>query len=262
MEGTDLLRAIFSFGGLILFWTIGLVFPFRKSFAFRDFNRWLTNLIFSFGNGLLIFLLIPISLETVNLLPWAQGLGFFSIKGFGPPIQYILGWVILDFSMYWQHRFSHLWNWFWKLHRVHHSDIEIDTTSGGRFHTFESFLSFGFKLILVILFEIPVESILFFAILLNFCALFNHSNFKVPTSLEKPLRYLIITPDLHRIHHSVIGEEMNTNFGFSISLWDRLFGTFRSEASSPQKDMKIGLDDFRLKKDQTLFALLAQPFKK
>ena len=254
------LRIMFSFCCLFGFWCIALLFPYRKAKEFKSPKRILTNLALSFGNGLVIKAVVPVSLVYMARYidsPFPPVPKFY-YHGFNV----LLGITILDFALYWQHRLSHKFNLLWRLHRVHHSDTEIDTTTAARFHTIEIFLSLFYKGFFVIVFDIPYDAVIYFMILLNSSAQFNHSNFKLPSSVEKFSRLFIITPDLHRIHHSVKHEEMNKNFGFSTSFWDRIFGTYEPNPKESMDKMNIGLNQFRNEQDQNLWALLVQPFRK
>ena len=262
VENQFFIRLIFSLGGLLIFWCLALLFPFRTSPENKNKLRWLTNLALSLGNAVLISLLVPIALYEISTTESLSQWGLLRVSSDDWILQIIFGILVLDLVIYWQHRFTHKIPILWRLHRVHHSDIEIDTTTAGRFHTLEILMSFFVKAFFIVLFGIPGFVVILFEVLLNFSALFNHSNFQLPRIAEKPLRHLIITPDLHRIHHSIRHEEMNRNFGFSISLWDRLFNSFLSHTVEDPKTMKIGLNRFRSKPDQNLIALILQPFLK
>lgn len=262
VENQFLLRLGFSLGGLLLFWSLGRLFPFRTSPVFENLKRTSINLFFSFGNGLLLFLVTPFALFE---LASSERLQHFSLPGLpveSEPSLFLTGFIILDFVIYWQHRLTHRIPVLWKIHRFHHSDIEFDSTTAGRFHFIEILMSFSLKAGVIILFAIPAPTVIVFEILLNFCALFNHANFHLPDKIEVPLRWLLVTPDVHRIHHSTDGYEMNKNFGFSISLWDRIFNSYLDEPKEDPKQMLIGLSDFRTPVEQSVPALLKLPFLK
>ncbi len=260
VEGQYFYRVIFSLSGLFLFMTLGLVWPYRKNRELQKTDRWFNNLALTFGNGLIVRLFIPLSLIHIVEIESLQSFKLLNFTGVNPWFHFAFGVILLDLAIYWQHRLTHMIPLLWRLHRVHHSDVEFDTTTAGRFHTLEIFFSFGLKAIIVVVFDLSAASILAFEILLNFSSLFNHTNIHFPEKIEKVLRWIVITPDLHRIHHSTYHDEMNHNFGFSISLWDRLFSSFKNQSRSPQDTMSIGLNRFRSQKEQTLWALLKQPF--
>jgi len=170
--------------------------------------------------------------------------------------------LFLDLMIYLQHRVFHSVPALWRLHRVHHSDEHIDCTTALRFHPIEIILSMLIKIVLVILWGAPVEAVILFEIILNGCALFNHANIPIYSGIEKKLRWLIVTPDMHRIHHSIYTQEMNQNFGFNLSIWDRLFGSYCSQPKDGQYRMKIGLPLLRGDQTRRLKELLTQPLLK
>lgn len=168
--------------------------------------------------------------------------------------------VLLDLAIYWQHRAFHYWPLLWRAHRVHHSDTAFDASLGIRFHPFEIVPSYAYKLLIVAIFGMaPIDVAIYEASLLSF-SLLTHANVALPASLDRILRRVIITPDWHRVHHSVHRDEMNANFGNILSIWDRLFGTAREEPRDGHVEMSIGLPDFRTSQAQRFAALLIQPF--
>ena len=186
--------------------------------------------------GLLHLLILP---------TWAKGM---------------IGFLILDFGIYLQHIFFHRIPLFWRLHQVHHTDLDFDVTTGIRFHPLEIILSLLYKGMIILAIGVDPVTVVIFEIVLNAAALFNHSNIYLPLWIDKPLRWFLVTPDVHRVHHSTIPLEFNTNFGFSITWWDRLFGTFMDQPASPHTEMEIGLKEFRNQKELHLFGLLKLPF--
>ena len=165
--------------------------------------------------------------------------------------------IILDLAIYFQHLLFHKNRFLWKLHRVHHSDIDLDTTSALRFHPLEIALSLFFKAILIFIFGFSMEAIFVFEIILNFMSMFNHSNLHIPVKVEKILRWIIVTPQMHIIHHSTEQYESDTNYGFNFSFWDRIFKTYISKFMS--KGI-IGNKKYRTDKDHHMWDLLKQPF--
>lgn len=256
------IRLFFSFGGFFLFFSLGLMYPFRKSTILRKPSRWFTNLLFSFGNAALIRLLLPLSLIQILHLGSLNPFKLVHWNSVPTWLFVITGVLSLDLIIYWQHRLTHKVPLLWRLHRVHHSDLEIDATSAGRFHILEIVFSFFVKATFAVTLNLHPLSILIFEVILNFSSLFNHTNIQLPQSLEKFTRLFLITPDIHRIHHSTVHNEMNSNFGFSISLWDRLFRSYCENGDKPQENLEIGLLQFRSEKEQTTLALLKQPFLK
>jgi sterol desaturase/sphingolipid hydroxylase (fatty acid hydroxylase superfamily) len=169
--------------------------------------------------------------------------------------------ILLDCAIYWQHRLMHKIPLLWRLHRVHHADIGFDVTTAVRFHPFEIAVSMVIKLAFIALFGIPALAVLIFEILLSAGSLFTHANIRLPDTFERRLRWLLVTPEMHRIHHSVHSDETNSNFGFHLSLWDRIFGSYRDQPRDEQTTMQIGLHEFRDRRDQSLWALLVNPFR-
>lgn len=248
------MRFLFSFFGLFLFWSLSLLFPFRKMQKEMRWRRWSGNLFFILFNATIVKVVAPLTLIEIS-----QRASFLN---FTLPfwVKLSLGVLVLDLIIYWQHRLFHRIPLLWRLHRVHHSDVEMDTTTAGRFHTLEIIFSFAIKSFFVWVFPIPFQAVLIFEIVLNFSSLFNHSNFEFPHRVERWLQYLLITPHLHRIHHSTRGDEMSRNFGFSISLWDFLFKSLKKESRGNPRNMPIGLRQWRASEDQVLWRLLLNPF--
>jgi sterol desaturase/sphingolipid hydroxylase (fatty acid hydroxylase superfamily) len=173
----------------------------------------------------------------------------------------VLGVLILDVAIYWQHRLHHAIPVLWRLHRVHHADTSIDVTTGVRFHPLEIALSMAIKLGIIALFGIAPLAVLIFEIALSVGALFTHTNLYLPATFEHVLRWVLVTPEMHRVHHSWHRDETNSNFSFHLSLWDRLFRSYRDEPRDGHVDMTIGLSDFRSDNEQTFVSLLLNPFR-
>lgn len=183
----------------------------------------------------------------LNALPQAAGV--------------VLGLLVLDVAIYWQHRLLHMIPLLWRLHRVHHADTGFDTTTGVRFHPIEIVLSMAIKLGIIFLLGIPALAVLIFEILLSAGSLFTHANLYLPPGFEKRLRWLFVTPEMHRVHHSWHRDETDSNFGFHLSVWDRIFRSYRDQPRDGHTKMTIGLHEFRERKEQTLLALLLNPFR-
>ncbi|MBL4615017.1 MAG: sterol desaturase family protein, partial [Magnetovibrio sp.] len=160
-----------------------------------------------------------------------------------------------------QHVMVHAIPVLWRLHRMHHADLDYDVTTGARFHPLEIFLSLGIKFCVIALLGASPVAVLIFEVLLNATAMFNHSNVSLPRGLDAVVRLAMVTPDMHRVHHSVRPNEANSNFGFSLSWWDRMFGTYTAQPVDGHDDMTIGLSQFRDVRDERLDQMLLQPFK-
>ena len=223
-------------------------------------QRWPSNFMLLLIYSLLL-LVIPISplwaaLQSIYL---KFGLLFW----YPLPLWWSIGisLLVLDCAIYWQHRLFHRVPLFWRLHRAHHSDQAIDVTTGFRFHPAEIILSLLIKTGIIILLGAPLLSVLIFEILLNGSAMFSHSNIRLPGRLDRLLRLLIVTPDMHRVHHSVERPEHDRNFGFNLSVWDRLFGSYRDQPQAGHAAMHIGLKEFADIKESRLDKILLQPLR-
>lgn len=173
----------------------------------------------------------------------------------------IVGVLLLDIVIYWQHRLLHAVPLLWRLHRVHHADTGFDVSTGVRFHPLEIALSMAIKLGVIALFAIPAMAVLIFELALSIGSLFTHANLYLPQLIDRRLRWLLVTPEMHRIHHSWHRDETDSNFGFHLSLWDRVFGSYREQPREGHERMVVGLHEFREKRDQSLIALLLNPFR-
>jgi sterol desaturase/sphingolipid hydroxylase (fatty acid hydroxylase superfamily) len=188
------------------------------------------------------------------------GWGFLNNISLPNWLAVVLGVVILDLAIYLQHIVAHALPAFWRLHMMHHSDLDFDVTTGIRFHPIEILLSMAFKVSVVVALGISALAVLIFEILLNATSMFNHGNVRFPGRIDRVLRLFVVTPEMHRVHHSVVIRETNSNFGFNLPWWDRLFGTYRNQPAAGHQGMTIGLSQFRDPKRLTLPWLLALPF--
>ena len=189
-----------------------------------------------------------------------RGWGLLNQLDLPPPVAGVMAIVLLDLTIYLQHLLFHRIPFLWPLHGLHHTDLDIDVTTGARFHPLEIALSLLIKAGTIVLVGVPTWAFLLFEILLNGTSMFNHSNVRIPPGADRLLRLFLVTPDMHRVHHSVIIRERNSNFGFSLSWWDRLFGTYRAQPEKGHDGMVIGLANFRNPRDLPLQRLLVLPF--
>ena len=221
--------------------------------------RWFNNLSLIVINPVLLRLVFPVL--AVEMARTAQANGWGLLNHFGTPglIALVVGIVALDLVIYLQHVMFHAVPILWRLHRVHHADLDYDLTTGLRFHPVEIVLSTVLKITIIVALGPPVAAVLAFEILLNGMAMFNHGNIKLASSVDRFLRLLVVTPDVHRVHHSVIMRETNSNYGFNLSIWDRMFGTYLAQPSKGHQDMAIGLSQFRDPRRLTLPWLLILP---
>lgn len=224
--------------------------------------RWTANLGIVTVDTLVVRLFFPVLPVGFALLCQKEGWGLLNSFPVPYGVAVYAGVVLFDFFIYVQHVLFHHIPTLWRLHGVHHTDLDFDVTTAIRFHPVEIVLSMGIKLGLVYLLGPPALSVILFEIILNCTAMFSHSNLRLPLWLDGVLRLLIVTPDMHRVHHSVIIREHNSNFGFNLSIWDRLLGTYRPQPEKGQEGMTIGLANFRDPSRLNIFHLLALPFTK
>jgi sterol desaturase/sphingolipid hydroxylase (fatty acid hydroxylase superfamily) len=251
-----------AFSGIFAFMAVWELLAPRRVLTTSKAVRWLNNLSITFLNVALLRLVFPLMAMNVALVSAERGWGIFNALAVPELIKGILCVIILDLLIYVQHVVFHLIKPFWRLHKMHHADLEIDVTTGARFHPVEIILSMGIKMISVLILGAPAWSVLVFEVLLNATAMFNHANAYMPLGLDKVLRLFVVTPDMHRVHHSVIIRETNSNYGFNLPWWDRLFGTYRAQPVKGHAGMTIGLANFRDAKRNTLPWMLAIPFDK
>jgi len=234
----------------------------RRTRKFLKNQRWFNNLTIALFDTAIVRFLIPMVPVGMAVLAQERGWGLFNLLFLPEPVEIVLAVAALDCAIYLQHLLFHITPLLWPFHLVHHVDLDLDVTSGMRFHPVEIIISMGIKLIAVLLLGAPPLSVLVFEILLNSTALFNHSNIYIPPALDRIIRLLIVTPDMHRVHHSVILKENNSNYGFTLSWWDRIFGTYQAQPAKGHHEMVIGIPGFLESGNQKLTWLLALPFLK
>ena len=222
--------------------------------------RWTHNLGLLLVDVVVLRLIAPGAAIGVAMAMEARGGGVLAALGLPGWLAFIVAFVLLDATIYFQHLLFHSAPTLWRLHRVHHADLDFDVTTGTRFHPFEILISTAVKCLVVVALGAPAVAVLVFELLLNATAMFNHANASLPSRLDRFARWFVVTPDMHRIHHSVRYNEAASNFGFNLPWWDRLFGTYRVEPLDGQDGMTIGVDAFREPRDTRLDQLLIQPF--
>ena len=237
-----------------------LVAP-RRAPRISKLLRWGNNLALVFLNGVLLRLIFPAAAVGMAIFASNNGWGLFNYYDFNPLLELVLAVVLLDLVIYLQHVLVHAVPALWRLHRVHHADIDYDVTTGARFHPIEIIFSMLIKMATIAALGPAIVAVIIFEVILNGMAMFNHGNVGLPKSLDTFLRYFIVTPDMHRVHHSIEDDETNSNFGFNLSWWDRLFGTYRAQPRAGHKKMVIGIRHFNTPKQATwLSGLLLMPF--
>jgi sterol desaturase/sphingolipid hydroxylase (fatty acid hydroxylase superfamily) len=233
----------------------------RRPLAVGRASRWPGNLGILIVDALLVRLLIPTAAVGVAIIAAERGWGLFNITPWPRWLEAVLGFLILDLVIYLQHVAFHKVSWLWRLHRMHHADLDIDVSTGLRFHPIEILLSMLLKMAVVVLLGIPALAVLVFEVALNATSLFNHSNAALPSRLDRIVRLLVVTPDMHRVHHSILRRETDSNYGFNLPWWDRLFGTYRPQPEAGHDRMTIGLPMFRDPRELRIDRLITQPFR-
>ena len=255
----SVIRLGFFGGGFAVMALWELLAP-RRELRVSKGTRWFANIGITFLGTVLVRVLFPAAAVGMALLAVERGWGFVNNLHLSQTVSIVVSVLILDLVIYLQHVLFHAIPVLWRLHMVHHADIDFDVTTGLRFHPVEIVLSIVIKLSAMVLLGPPVVAVLIFEVLLNATAMFNHGNVRIPLAVDRPLRLFVVTPDMHRVHHSVKPFETNSNFGFNLPWWDRLLGTYRDQPEDGHKAMVIGLSQFQDKRKQTLPWLLALPF--
>jgi sterol desaturase/sphingolipid hydroxylase (fatty acid hydroxylase superfamily) len=249
---------------LVLFTVIAIaeiVVP-RRPLSVKKSLRWFGNLSVHLVNGILPRLLFPILPVGMAAL-WAQkGWGLLNIDPLPEAAAIIVSVLALDLVIYAQHVLFHRVHFFWRLHRMHHTDLDLDLTSALRFHPLEIVISLLIKMAVVALLGPPAVAVFIFEILLNGMAMFNHGNFRIPARPDRLLRRIVVTPDMHLVHHSTLRQESNHNYGFNLSWWDRLFGTYQAEPAAGREGMSIGLTGFLDVRYARFWKMILNPLEK
>jgi sterol desaturase/sphingolipid hydroxylase (fatty acid hydroxylase superfamily) len=244
--------------GAMAAWELGA--PRRKQDIGRK-TRWPSNLGIVLLDTLLVRLLFPMGAVGIAIGAEIRGWGLINALRVPAWVAIPAGIILLDLAIYLQHVLFHAIPALWRLHRMHHADLEFDVTTGVRFHPVEIFLSMVIKLGVVTAVGAPALAVLIFEVVLNATAMFNHGNVTLPARLDRILRWVLVTPEMHRVHHSIDARETNSNFGFNLPLWDRLFGTYRDQPEAGHVGMTIGIAQFRDQAEQRLDRMLTQPFR-
>ncbi len=245
--------------GLVALWEIAAP---RRALGQPRWLRWYANIGIVAFNTALVRLIVPLAPVALAVLAAERGWGLLNQVALPFWLEVALSVVVLDFVIYLQHVMFHAVPGLWRLHRMHHADLDFDVTTGSRFHPVEILLSVLLKMAAVAVIGPPAVAVLIFEVLLNGTSMFNHGNVRLPVALDRVLRWFVVTPDMHRVHHSDIPAETNSNFGFNLPWWDRLFGTYRAQPALGHENMTIGLDTFREAGELHLHRMLLQPFRR
>jgi len=249
-----------SFVAVLLLMALGeRLLPRRKPTQPKSL-RWANHLALAVFNTIVVRLLLPLGAVGMALLARERGWGLLNNVELPAWAAVLFAIILLDLVIYLQHVLFHAVPLLWRLHQVHHADLDFDASTGFRFHTVEMVLSMGLKLAAINVVGASPLAVVLFEVLLNASALFNHGNVKMPAWLDRLVRLVLVTPDMHRVHHSVVPEETNSNFGFCLPWWDWIFGTYRAEPAAGHEHMAIGLAELQDVRVERLPWMLAQPW--
>jgi len=260
LSNENVIRLSVFFGGFILM-ALWEVMATKRPQSRKRTERWPHNLLLVGLNTLLMRLVFPIFPVGVALWANSEGFGLLNALPIPDALSILIAVILLDLAIYTQHVIFHKIPILWRLHRLHHADTEIDVTTGARFHPIEIGLSLVIKMVVIIILGAPPEAVIAFEVILNGAAMFNHANVALPKNIDRALRWVLVTPDMHRIHHSVIRQETDSNYGFNLPWWDRIFRTYRAQPEKGHDGMTIGLPIFRDPEEARLDRLLTQPFR-
>lgn len=260
LENEPLIRMGFFLGILLVMAGWEVAAPRRRREIPR-LIRWSNNFAVVVVDTLLVRLAFPVAAVGLAVVAADRGWGLFNVFSVPAWLAIIVSVAILDLAIYLQHVMFHAVPALWRLHRMHHADLEFDVSTGLRFHPVEILLSMGIKFAVIAVLGPPAIAVLIFEVLLNGTAMFNHSNVRLPLAFDRILRLFVVTPDMHRVHHSIHPSETNSNFGFNLPWWDRLLGTYRAQPRDGHEAMTIGIEQFRTRRDLWLDRMLIQPIR-
>jgi sterol desaturase/sphingolipid hydroxylase (fatty acid hydroxylase superfamily) len=232
----------------------------RRVLREAKLTRWSNNLVLVALNTIVLRVLLPTTAVGLAVAVGESGTGLLNHFAVPYPVAVVVSILFLDLVIYLQHLMFHAVPALWRLHRMHHADLDFDVTTGARFHPIEIALSMLIKFAAIALLGPPAVAVLVFEVLLNATAMFNHANVRIHPAWDRVLRWIVVTPDMHRVHHSIDAPETNSNFGFNLPWWDRLFGTYRAQPAAGHEQMMIGIGQFRTHRDLWLDRMLAIPF--
>lgn len=254
-------RLYFFIGVLTVMTLAEITWP-RRTLNNSKRVRWSRNLLLVVLNTVAVRILLPVSAISAAELAQTHGWGVFQQGRWTPVVSWLFTLILLDVAIYFQHRAFHAWPPLWRLHRIHHIDLDLDVSTALRFHPVEIILSMLIKVAIVLALGAPAAAVLTFEIILNAAAMFNHGNVALPQHVDRWLRWIVVTPDMHRVHHSVISSETDSNYGFSVSWWDHLFKSYCPQPRDGHQHMALGLKGFRTFERHNVLYLLGLPFRR
>ncbi len=258
---SELSIRLLVFAGVFIAMALWEVAGPRRERSVGRAARWPANIGVTILNSVVVRILVPGGAVAMAVAAERHHFGLLNHVALPCVFAVATGVILLDLVIYLQHVMFHAVPVLWRVHRMHHADIDLDVTSGARFHPFEIVLSMVIKLGVVAALGTPASAVLIFEVLLNATSMFNHSNVAMRVGVDRVLRLIVVTPDMHRVHHSIVVRETNSNFGFNLPWWDRWFGTYRAEPGAGQLGMTIGITQFREPRESTLGRMLTQPFR-
>ena len=250
-----------AFAGILIAMALWELLAPRRRQVIPRRGRWPSNLGVVVLDTLLMRVLFPVAAVGVALLAETRGFGLLQTVEAPPWLAFVASILLLDLVIYFQHVLFHAVPALWRVHRMHHADLEFDVTTGARFHPIEIVLSMSIKLGVVAALGAPAVAVVAFEVVLNATSMFNHANVRIPARVDAVLRWMLVTPDMHRVHHSVVPRETDSNFGFNLPWWDRVFGTYRVQPAAGHEGMTIGIEQFRDPSELRLDRMLVQPFR-
>lgn len=260
---TEVIVRLSAFAGVLLAMTVWELLTPRRKLSARKGPRWASNLLLVAINTIAARLVIPVTAVATALTAESGRWGLLHQLDWPYWGKVVFAVVALDLVIYLQHVMFHAVPALWRLHKVHHADLDFDVTTGLRFHTLEILLSAILKLAAVVALGVPALAVVLFEVILNATSMFNHSNIRLPERVDRVLRWFVVTPDMHRIHHSIIRRETDSNFGFNLPWWDRLLGTYRRDPQESHETMTIGVPDLREEAEvERLHRMLLIPFRR
>ncbi|MEO9969542.1 MAG: sterol desaturase family protein [Hyphomonadaceae bacterium] len=259
IENQSSFRLVIFAGVLLSMMALEAVAPRRKRTSTRT-RRWSTNMALVVIDTFAARLLGPLIAGAVAIYAQSKGIGLFNMIDVPVVVAIIVSVMALDMAIYWQHVAFHKVPLFWRFHKVHHADRDIDVTTGVRFHPAEIVLSMLYKAICVLALGPSLIAVILFEVILNASAMFNHANFKLPQAADRVIRPFLVTPDMHRVHHSEIERETNSNYGFCLSVWDRLFRSYIAQPELGHDKMTIGLSEYQTQEPNRILWSLIVPF--
>jgi sterol desaturase/sphingolipid hydroxylase (fatty acid hydroxylase superfamily) len=233
----------------------------RRPRSYPRAKRWPSNLAIAALNTGLVRILLSATAVSLAALCTQRGWGLLNNLPLSSWCRIITSVILLDLAIYLQHVMFHAVPALWRVHRMHHTDLDFDVTTGARFHPIEIILSMLIKFGIIAVIGASAPGVLIFEVLLNATSMFNHGNVRIPVGLDRYLRWLVVTPDMHRVHHSIVVAETDSNFGFNLPWWDRLLGTYRAQPAAGHEGMTIGIEQFRVGRELWLDRMLLQPFR-